>query len=146
MGLASPTAVVFAPRNVVVETGTLLVGVVYVGKILSLAHHAPRASPQDTALQLTVRESVCDQYSTLTANVFKGIDRAEVPYDDVDSLMAALGNSRGICQVPRKLVGQQSCRFHRVHRAMAMRGDSLVCRVRDDPSNTDRIHQHQVGA
>ncbi|CAM9299331.1 unnamed protein product, partial [Pylaiella littoralis] len=37
-------------------------------------------APQDSTLQLAVRESVCDQYSLLSADVFKGRDERAVPY------------------------------------------------------------------
>ncbi|CAN0141045.1 unnamed protein product, partial [Scytosiphon promiscuus] len=91
LNLASPTAVVFALQNVVVEEGTSFSA--YMDKIRSLVHHAQsvgHSSAKDCVLQLAVRESVCDQYSTLTAAVFQGKDHAEVPFDSIEELMKEL--------------------------------------------------------
>ncbi|CAN0511361.1 unnamed protein product, partial [Scytosiphon promiscuus] len=47
-------------------------------------------SPQDAILQSAVRASVCDQYSALSAEVFKGRNQTQVPYASIEELMSVL--------------------------------------------------------
>ncbi|CAM9934576.1 unnamed protein product, partial [Pylaiella littoralis] len=81
LSTVSPNAVVSELQNLVVAPGTPFKE--YMSTLRSLVQNARSVghiAPQDSTLQLAVRESVCDQYSLLSADVFKGRDERAVPY------------------------------------------------------------------
>lgn len=78
-------------QNLVVPVGTPFS--TYMGRLRSLvqnAHSIGQVAPQDSTLQLAVRESVCDQFAFLAADVFKGRDQDALPYGSIDELMKVL--------------------------------------------------------
>ncbi|CAM9299479.1 unnamed protein product [Pylaiella littoralis] len=113
LSTVSPNAVVSELQNLVVAPGTPFKE--YMSTLRSLVQNARSVghiAPQDSTLQLAVRESVCDQYSLLSADVFKGRDERAVPYGSIDELMEALElmswNTAAATAVRRKTVRNSS--------------------------------------
>lgn len=91
LSMATPQQVVFALQNFVVEVGTPFSDyMMHLRALVQNALSVGHVSQQDNVLQLAVRESVCDQYSSISMDVFKGRDLKAVPYDSIGDLMEAL--------------------------------------------------------
>lgn len=91
LGMVSVATIVYELQNLVVPVGTPFSA--YMGRLRSLvqnAHSIGQVAPQDSTLQMAVRESVCDQFAFLAADVFKGRDQDVLPYTNIEELMKVL--------------------------------------------------------
>ncbi|CAN0491381.1 unnamed protein product [Ectocarpus sp. 8 AP-2014] len=94
---SSPEKLVCDLQTFAVPTGTTYSE--YLTTLQGLVHNVRNleiVTPQDNTIQLAVRESVSDQYSVLTASVFKGKELGVVPFDNIDTLMHELRNFEAV--------------------------------------------------
>ncbi|CAN0213679.1 unnamed protein product, partial [Ectocarpus sp. 6 AP-2014] len=94
---SSPEKLVYDLQTFTVPTGTPYSE--YLTALQGLVHNVRNlgiVTPQDNTIQLAVRESVSDQYSVLTASVFKGKQLGLVPFDKIDTLMQELRNFEAV--------------------------------------------------
>ncbi|CAB1107075.1 unnamed protein product [Ectocarpus sp. CCAP 1310/34] len=115
LSMATPQHVVFALQNLEVDAGTPFSE--YMNTLRALVQNAMSVgheSAQDNVLQLAVRDSVCDQYSNIAVDVFKGRDLMAVPYDSIRDLMDALEvlawNTTEATAVKRNVISVQTKR------------------------------------
>ncbi|CAM9747005.1 unnamed protein product, partial [Ectocarpus sp. 13 AM-2016] len=94
---SSPEKLVYDLQTFALSTGTPYSE--YLTTLQGLVHNVRNlgiVTPQDNTIQLAVRESVSDQYSVLTASVFKGKELGVVPCDNIDTLMHELRNFEAV--------------------------------------------------
>ncbi|CAN0387017.1 unnamed protein product [Ectocarpus sp. 8 AP-2014] len=94
---SSPEKLVYDLQTFAVPTGTPYSE--YLTTLQGLVHNVRNLgimTPQDNTIQLAVREGVSDQYSVLTASVFKGKELGVVPFDNIDTLMHELRNFEAV--------------------------------------------------